>query len=290
MITMRACLRLPFRSPYLPLHQRSIIVNFDSRIKLCNYAPSTIINPRLDTQQSRNHIPDFNGINFEPTHISFPRHTCFFIENSYFNHYTFHQNAMLLPMFSKKYMIISSSFRCFHKTIIVCTQLTSNSNTPKTRKAKGGYTSLSNLVKFYGWNFIVIYLSVYIITLGSLFVGLDSGLINSETLQNIQLPLWSSAATETNSVVNTVFSDGTPNSVELSKDSPVEKCSKSAVELISTFLEGFEFTLSYVRLIKENPHISNLAIAWVITKITEPIRVIFVLSIVPRVSIIGKRQ
>merc|ERR1712224_1129322 len=102
-----------------------------------------------------------------------------------------------------------------------------------------------------------------IVTLGSLFVGLDSGLINSETLQNIQFPFWSLPATETNSVVNTVLSDGTPHSVESSIDSPGGKCSKSAVELISSFFERFEFTLSYVTLIKENPHVSNLALAWV---------------------------
>jgi len=116
-------------------------------------------------------------------------------------------------------MIISSLF-CYHKTKTFCTQLTSSNNNPKARKSKGGYTSLRNLVRFYGWNFIRIYLSVYIITLGCLVVSLDSGLINSETLHYIQFPSWSPPTTETNSLVNAVFSDGTLSFVELSKDSP----------------------------------------------------------------------
>lgn len=138
--------------------------------------------------------------------------------------------------------------------------------------AKKGASSATELVRKYGWTFIGTYGSIYLFTLGSLFVGVDSGLIDPTILTDIQFP-WTAAPSE-----------GLENAATVDDTCTDKKDGRTAVQLLASYLETFEFTKPYARVVEENVHLSNLAIAWVATKITEPIRLAMTVAILPRVS------
>mmetsp|Transcript_3721 Transcript_3721/g.4881 ORF Transcript_3721/g.4881 Transcript_3721/m.4881 type:complete len:351 (+) Transcript_3721:78-1130(+) len=137
---------------------------------------------------------------------------------------------------------------------------------------KKGAHSVHDLVKKYGRTFVGTYFTIYIVTLGSLFVGLDTGIIDPATLSHIDLP-WHSGhgADEQNAADAEEF--------------------KSSVELVAAYMAKYEWTAPYADMVQKNTHTSNLAIAWVATKLTEPIRLPLTLTILPRISkMMGKKS
>lgn len=128
-----------------------------------------------------------------------------------------------------------------------------------------GATSLKDLVQKYGFTFVGTYFSVWVLTLSTLFGVIDSGLVDPATLSNIQLP-WHS---------------GTGAEEEAAAEA---KEIRSSVELIASYMEKYEWTKPYADKLEENPRTSNFAIAFVATKLTEPIRIAFTMGIVPRIS------
>lgn len=58
----------------------------------------------------------------------------------------------------------------------------------------------------------------------------------------------------------------------------------SAIDMIAKYMKLYSWTEPYAELVKQNPHSSNLAIAWVATKLTEPVRIGVTFAIVPRIS------
>ena len=131
--------------------------------------------------------------------------------------------------------------------------------------AKKGAFSAKELVQKYGWTFIGTYISLYLVTLGSLFVAVDSGALDPVHLMDFKLPFStmdiagdSSSTTTTDIPVDTTGND--------------HHYAKTGVKVIVEKLEKYEFTKPYAPIVDKNPHFANLAIAWVATKVTEPIR------------------
>lgn len=135
-----------------------------------------------------------------------------------------------------------------------------------SKAVKYGATSIRDLVRNYGWTFIGTYLSIYVVTLTSLFAGLDTGLVDPTTLMakilNLHVP-WHETAEE---AASGAASD------QLDFD--------STVDFVSSYMKKFTWTEPYADVILRNPHMTNLAVAWVSTKFTEPIRLPLSIAIV----------
>jgi len=123
-----------------------------------------------------------------------------------------------------------------------------------------GAHSISGMVQKYGRTFVGAYASVYFITLGTLFGGIDSGIIDPSTLSNIEVP-WH------------IADDGSLG--------PTDKDDfDSGVQYVASLLKKFKWSEPYADTVVKNPHLANLAIAWIATKLTEPIRFALSLAIV----------
>jgi hypothetical protein len=122
--------------------------------------------------------------------------------------------------------------------------------------AKKGATTVSAMIRQYGPVFIGTYATVYFTTLGTLFLGIDSGLLDPANLLHM--------------LQGTVAEGG---------ETP-----KSTVHMVVNILEHYSWTAPYAPIVEKNPHVANLAVAWIAIKFTEPIRLAFTLAIVPRLA------
>uniref|UniRef100_A0A7S2R9E7 DUF1279 domain-containing protein n=1 Tax=Eucampia antarctica TaxID=49252 RepID=A0A7S2R9E7_9STRA len=145
-------------------------------------------------------------------------------------------------------------------------KLTNTTKRGSSLTKKGAFS----LIKKYGWTFIGTYATMYFCTLGSLFAAIDSGLLDPAIIMDIQFP-WTTTS-------------GVEDAANAANSGADEKEAKSAVRWIASYLEQFEFTKPYAEVVERNPHLPNLGIAWVVTKVTEPIRLAVTLAVLPRVS------
>lgn len=112
--------------------------------------------------------------------------------------------------------------------------------------------SAREMIRLYGPVFVGTYLSVYATTLGSLFLGVQSGVLDPGY------------------VLGMVSSD--------------EASAKSSVEAIVEIMEHYPWTKPWAPVIERNPQWTNFGVAWVATKFTEPIRLAITIPLVPRVA------
>jgi hypothetical protein len=139
------------------------------------------------------------------------------------------------------------------------------------KEEKNGKLSLVGLFRKYGWTFFGTYMSVYVTTLISLYVSIDTGLLDPTTIANIDLPWHAPSGTA-------------------AQDADVREFHSTA-EFVGSYLEKFAWTKQYAPYVTKNPHTTNLALAWIATKLTEPIRLAVTLAILPSVSkMIGKES
>lgn len=118
---------------------------------------------------------------------------------------------------------------------------------------KGAQTSYQKL-KQYGPVFVGAYFSLYVATLGGLYAGVDSGLIDPLTLFSY-----------------------------INGGGAMEE-SKSTAHLIVEYLDHYALTRPAVPFLEKNPHFANLGVAWVATKLTEPVRLVVTMAVVPRLA------
>lgn len=120
-------------------------------------------------------------------------------------------------------------------------------------KAQAGAATSFEKLKQYGPVFAGTYASLYIGTLCGLYAGIDSGLIDPAT-------------------VFSYIGSGT------------EAESKNTAEFIIDYLNHWAWTKPAVPFFEKNPHFANLGVAWVATKFTEPVRLVFAMVVVPRLA------
>ena len=106
-------------------------------------------------------------------------------------------------------------------------------------------SKLKVLWKQYGGVAVITYLSVYICTLSSVFVSLDLDIFNAATFG-------------------------------LDPNAAVKKFCD-----VVEYATGVNTLPNYIR---ENPRVGTFALAWVMTKFTEPIRLGFTISVVPAIA------
>ena len=124
--------------------------------------------------------------------------------------------------------------------------------------AKEGMSKAKILMSKYGYFFVGTYLSVYVGTVSSLYFLLDHGLVDPSSLS---IPDW----------FPSIFPSHGDEEVTL-------------VSLIADLADNFEFTKKYVESIQKRPEFVNLGIAWVATKLTEPIRLGVSIFLTPRIA------
>jgi hypothetical protein len=120
--------------------------------------------------------------------------------------------------------------------------------------AKAGAKSSYETLKQYGPVFIGTYASIYIVTLCSVYIGVDSGTVDPVTLFSY-----------------------------LQEGEGIQE-SKSTADLVISYLQTYSWTRPAVPFLERNPHFANLGVAWVATKLTEPIRLVVTMGIVPKLA------
>lgn len=120
------------------------------------------------------------------------------------------------------------------------------------KAASKGARSASEMVKRYGPVFIGTYLSIYVTTLGTLYIGVESGVLDPAYIMS-----WISEDGET---------------------------SKSTVDIVAEFLEQYSWTKEYAPLVEKHPGFANLGVAWIATKFTEPLRLGATALVIPRIA------
>ena len=115
----------------------------------------------------------------------------------------------------------------------------------KKEKAKAALGSFKELWAKYGMVGVGTYLTVYVSTLGFIFVSLDYDLFSASTFG-------------------------------LNPEDAIHK--------VADLIEATTGSKQFPSYIKENPRMGTFSIAWVMTKFTEPVRFFFTLAIVPSLS------
>jgi Protein of unknown function (DUF1279) len=124
------------------------------------------------------------------------------------------------------------------------------------KSARLGAKTFGGMLRQYGPVFLGTYMSVYFATLGGLFLGVESGVLDPAGLFHMLGHAGDDASGET---INTV-------------------------KLVIDFMEQYEFTSKYVHVIEKRPEVANLAVAWIAVKFTEPLRLAVSLAITPRIA------
>lgn len=122
-------------------------------------------------------------------------------------------------------------------------------------KARKEGSKMKELFKKYGWYFGGTYFGVYLITLGSTYTAIDSGFIDTQTI--------------------TSFWGGELGDGEEEVD---------AVKMVVGILDQFEWTRPYTGKVEENPKLTTLGVAWLATKILEPLRIVVAGYFTPKVA------
>ena len=128
--------------------------------------------------------------------------------------------------------------------------------------AKKGAIGVRDMIQKYGFTFLGTYFSVYFGTLGALFAGIDSGLMDPATLMD-----------------SVSWIPG----IHIGGGGEDGEGTKTTVDLVVQLMQKYEFTKPYADAVAENPHTANLGVAWIATKFTEPIRLGASIAIVPKV-------
>lgn len=121
---------------------------------------------------------------------------------------------------------------------------------------KQGAKTFGGMLRQYGPVFVGTYFSVYMTTLGLLFSGVHSGILDPVALLSLLGHGGGGAEGET----------------------------LSTVQLVVKFMNKYDFTRPYSPIMETYPAAANLAVAWIAIKFTEPIRLPTALFLTPHVA------
>jgi len=148
-------------------------------------------------------------------------------------------------------------------------------------------TKMRVLFKKYGTVFVGTYLGIYGLTLISFFVTIDFGLLDPDTFSQI-FKVSKDMACETADVIGPVGTGSSmneaANAYATDAANEISEDRRTLVEIISGYLQSWEWTSKYAEKLSENPHLANLAVAWFMVKFTEPFRLAAAVIVTPKVS------
>jgi len=119
-------------------------------------------------------------------------------------------------------------------------------------EARGHAKSFGGMMKLYGPFAVGTYFSAYVITLGSLYAGVESGVLDPVSLLG--------------------YISGNPDDA------------RSTAMVVAEMLEKYTLTEHFAETVRQKPALANFAVAWATTKFTEPIRLAFTVAVTPRVA------
>jgi hypothetical protein len=167
---------------------------------------------------------------------------------------------------------------------------THNTNTSDQEQSKPQLTSKEKAKRFlkkYGAVFVGTYISIYITTLFSIFGLLEGGLLDPDLVSQV-FKVSKDFACETADVIGPVGSGSsmdeaaTAYAKEITTEMTREK--RSLVEVVTGYLQKYEWSAKYAEKMEQNPHLANLAVAWFMVKFTEPVRLAAAFVVVPKVA------
>jgi hypothetical protein len=120
------------------------------------------------------------------------------------------------------------------------------------KSARKGAKTMGEMFRMYGPVFVGTYMTVYVSTLGALYAGVQSGVLDP-------VALFGWLGQDTGECHNTV-------------------------DLVVDFMQKHTITEPYAPSVEKHPYLANLAVAWIATKFTEPIRLAVALPLTPRVA------
>ena len=169
----------------------------------------------------------------------------------------------------------------------------SNNNNEVGKQPEKGQSKARIFFNKYGYVFVGTYLSIYVMTLITFFLGLDSGLLDPGTLAQI-FKVSKNLACETADVIGPTGTGASMNEAadlyanEVSNE--VTEDGRTLVEIVKSYMRRFEWTSGYAQKLEENPHLANLGVAWFIVKLTEPIRLAAAVIVTPKVAkLVGRK-
>jgi hypothetical protein len=149
----------------------------------------------------------------------------------------------------------------------------SSTATNNNTQSLSTHQKAKQLISKYGTVFIGTYLGVYVTTLLSLFSALEYGILNVEMLSTLReaVPL---PHVGLHIGVSDGFFDGVGDEV---------------IDLVHQFVSS-ERIQEMKDEVKNNPHLSNLAIAWITVKFTEPLRLAASVMLCPKIAVLLGRR
>ena len=157
--------------------------------------------------------------------------------------------------------------------------------------------TMRKLFRQYGYTFVGTYGCIYLFTLTSIFVTLDFGLVDLDTLSGL-FKVSKDLACETADIIGPTGTgasmDEAASAYAVEVESGIKTERRSLVDVVTGYMQKWEWTSRYVERIEKNPHLANLAVAWFMVKFTEPVRLGAAVIVTPRVSkivakVLGKR-
>ena len=143
------------------------------------------------------------------------------------------------------------------------------------------------LTKKYGKVFVGTYFGVYFGTLATFFVTLDSGLLDPDVLSQL-FKVSKDMACETADIIGPTGTGASMNeAADAYRDemnTEISEDKRTLVDIITGYLLSWEWTSKYAEKLSENPHLTNLAVAWFAVKFTEPVRLAASVLLTPRVA------
>ena len=142
-------------------------------------------------------------------------------------------------------------------------------------------------LKKYGFIFIGTYASIYFTTLLSIFGLLEGGFLDPDLMGQV-FKVSKDLACETADVIGPTGSGvsmdeaASAYATELSTEMTEEK--RSLVDIVTGYLQKYEWSAKYAEKLEQNPHLANFAVAWFLVKFTEPVRLATAFVVVPKVA------
>eukprot|EP00586_Coscinodiscus_wailesii_P009590 CAMPEP_0172506448 /NCGR_PEP_ID=MMETSP1066-20121228/195215_1 /TAXON_ID=671091 /ORGANISM="Coscinodiscus wailesii, Strain CCMP2513" /LENGTH=189 /DNA_ID=CAMNT_0013283491 /DNA_START=363 /DNA_END=932 /DNA_ORIENTATION=+ len=146
--------------------------------------------------------------------------------------------------------------------------------------AKKGAFDMKDIIKKYGFYFTGTYLCVYFTTLSSFFIAIDSGWFDPTVIIDFH-PFASGGESE-------AAASAAQTAADLKEE---EENVRSMAHMAGQLLEKWEFTAPYAATVQQSPKLANLAVAWLCTKLVEPLRLMVAVPLTPRIArILGRKD
>jgi hypothetical protein len=135
-----------------------------------------------------------------------------------------------------------------------------------------GAKGASKLFRQYGPVFVVTYGGLYFAVLGTLYLGVESGVIDPISLLH---------QISSHTVNNSVDAVASAEVIAGTSDSTP----RTTLDFVVNFLENHSITQPYAKTVRDDyPWLSNFLVAWISTKFTEPIRLPLAAALTPRIA------